>query len=59
VGSLIVKASQKIKFMNKYIEGLKSEMEETSEKYDRLAIKFRDINKAYEQIKNICDVTHA
>jgi hypothetical protein len=28
--------------MNKYVNGLKKEIEEVSEKYDRIAIKFRD-----------------
>ena len=43
-----MKAAQRIKFLNKYIIGLKNEIEETSEKYDRLAIKFRDLAKEYE-----------
>lgn len=44
--NLLVKTSQRIKFLNKYIEGLKGEIEETTEKYDKMAIKYRDLMKS-------------
>lgn len=31
-------------------------MEETTEKYDRLVIKYRDLSKEYEQLSNIQEV---
>jgi FtsZ-binding cell division protein ZapB len=43
--------------LNKYIDGFKLELEEISEKYDKLAIKFRDCNKENENLKNLKDVT--
>jgi len=56
---LIVKSSQKIKFLNKYIEGLKTEIEETTEKYDKLTLKFRDTWKDNENLKALRDVLQA
>lgn len=38
---------------------MKSEIEEISEKYDRLAIKYRDITKSFEQVRNLQEVTSA
>jgi hypothetical protein len=38
---------------------LKKEIEETSEKYDKMIIKFRDANADKEKIKNIHDVLTA
>ena len=45
--------------MKQYIDSLKSEMEETSEKYDRITIKYRDMTIEIENIKSIYDVTMA
>ncbi|CDW75035.1 UNKNOWN [Stylonychia lemnae] len=54
---LIVKSAQKIKFLNKYIDGFKQELEEVSEKYDKLALKYRDSNKENDNLKNMRDVS--
>eukprot|EP00347_Sterkiella_histriomuscorum_P017254 403350100 len=53
---LIVKAAQKIKYLNKYHEGFKLELEELTEKYDKLAIKYRDSNKEAEHLSNLKEV---
>lgn len=53
---LIVKASHKIKFLNKYVEGFKIEIEELSEKYDKLAFKLRDATKDIENLTNVREV---
>lgn len=39
---LIVKAAEKIKFLNRFIEGFRIEMEETTERYDKLVIENGD-----------------
>ena len=39
---LIVKAAEKVKFLNRYIDGFKLEMEEMTEKYDRASLQCND-----------------
>ena len=56
---LIVKASQKIKYMNQFIEGLRSETEEAQEKYDRLMLKQREMSKQCDHLQSLADVTQA
>lgn len=43
VTGLLVKAAEKIRFLNKYIETIKAESDELSEKYDKLTLKLREI----------------
>lgn len=59
MSGLLVKAAQKIKFLHKYIASLKQEVEETAEKYDRLAIKYRDLIKENKQTKDLYEVAMA
>lgn len=51
-----MKAAHKIKYLNKYLDGLKMEVEEVTEKYDKLAIKYRDSTKDCHNLLNLRDV---